>query len=238
MKKSNPEFKTDVIICGAGPSGLMMAAQLAAQGISFRIFDSNKPRTMGSGALFLHARTMEIFHQLGLAHNLLNEGIIAHEIDFIFEHSKFATLPIHDFGKGLSRYPYVMLLEQSKTEQYLLDYIQGFGIAVAWNTTLETLENTMTGVRVVVKLENAHEEMNCSWFVGADGGRSMSRQLLEIPVAEKKRSDSLFLLDFKTTRKLDEKDLFPWFLFFDVWMFFYYLFFDAALFKKPRAQWK
>jgi glycosyltransferase involved in cell wall biosynthesis len=46
------------------------------------------------------------------------------------------------------------------------------------------------------------------------------------------------IIIFKTTRKLDEKDLFPWFLFFDVWMFFYYLFFAGALFKKPRPQWK
>lgn len=43
---------------------------------------------------------------------------------------------------------------------------------------------------------------------------------------------------FKTTRKLNEKDLFPWFLFLDVWMFFYYLFFAAALFKKPKKKWK
>ena len=43
---------------------------------------------------------------------------------------------------------------------------------------------------------------------------------------------------FKTTRKLDEKDLFPWFLFFDVWMFFYYLFFATSVFKKPAKKWK
>jgi len=43
---------------------------------------------------------------------------------------------------------------------------------------------------------------------------------------------------FKTTEKLDEKDLFPWFVFFDVWMFFYYLIFASALFKKPRKSWK
>ncbi len=43
---------------------------------------------------------------------------------------------------------------------------------------------------------------------------------------------------FKTTRKLDEKDLFPWFIFFDVWMFFYYLFFATSIFKKPAKRWK
>jgi len=43
---------------------------------------------------------------------------------------------------------------------------------------------------------------------------------------------------FKTTRKLDEKDLFPWFLFFDVWMFLYYLFFATSIFKKPAKKWK
>ena len=43
---------------------------------------------------------------------------------------------------------------------------------------------------------------------------------------------------FKTTNKLDEKDLFPWFVFFDVWMFFYYLYFSFSLFKKPAKKWK
>jgi glycosyltransferase involved in cell wall biosynthesis len=43
---------------------------------------------------------------------------------------------------------------------------------------------------------------------------------------------------FKTTKRLDEKDLFPWFVFFDVWMFFYYLIFASALFKKPKKKWK
>jgi len=43
---------------------------------------------------------------------------------------------------------------------------------------------------------------------------------------------------FKTTRKLDEKDLFAWFVFFDVWMFFYYLIFSTSLFKKPAKKWK
>ncbi|MEO6844642.1 MAG: glycosyl transferase family 2, partial [Ginsengibacter sp.] len=43
---------------------------------------------------------------------------------------------------------------------------------------------------------------------------------------------------FKTTEKLDEKDLFPWFVFFDMWMFFYYLIFASALFKKPQKSWK
>jgi hypothetical protein len=46
------------------------------------------------------------------------------------------------------------------------------------------------------------------------------------------------MIIFKTTRKLDEKDLFPWFVFFDAWMFFYYLFFASALFKKPKREWK
>lgn len=46
------------------------------------------------------------------------------------------------------------------------------------------------------------------------------------------------IIIFKTTKKLDEKDLFPWFVFFDVWMFFYYLFFASALIKKPKKNWK
>ena len=46
------------------------------------------------------------------------------------------------------------------------------------------------------------------------------------------------IIIYKTTNKLDEKDLFPWFIFFDVWMFFYYLIFAAALFKKPKKTWK
>lgn len=189
--------KTTVLICGAGPTGLMMAAQLARYKVPFRIFDKNiQHRTIGSGALFLHARTLEIFHQMGIAAEALMQGMIVRRISFINKGKMFASLKVHDFGRGISRFPYVVMLKQSKTEQLLSDFIMQSGYEVEWNTELFDIRDSERGVHASLRTAfGDHQEVFCSWFVGADGGRSVTRKLLNIPFIEERDAEPLFILD-------------------------------------------
>ncbi|MGE5448080.1 MAG: FAD-dependent oxidoreductase, partial [Bacteroidales bacterium] len=102
----------DVLIVGAGPAGLMMACQLALHKIRFRIIDKRISPPKYSGALIIHARTMEIFQQMGLAEKVLKTGIIARVINMRFNHQKNYTLDISSFGKTLTRFPYLLMAEQ------------------------------------------------------------------------------------------------------------------------------
>jgi 2-polyprenyl-6-methoxyphenol hydroxylase-like FAD-dependent oxidoreductase len=88
----NPSAKakvsSEVLIIGAGPSGLMMACQLAIHKIPFRIIDKKSHPSNYSGALILHARSVEIFHQMGISQKVLKEVIVANILSIVFNGKK------------------------------------------------------------------------------------------------------------------------------------------------------
>ncbi|HRN46947.1 MAG TPA: FAD-dependent monooxygenase [Niabella sp.] len=79
IKMNNPT----VLISGAGPSGLMMAAQLAMFQVPFRIIDKNEDHTTQSRALVIHARSLEIFDQMGIANEAIKQGEKARAVNLI-----------------------------------------------------------------------------------------------------------------------------------------------------------
>src|SRR5690606_32341524 len=103
-----------VVIVGAGPSGLMMAALLLRQGIQPVIIDSKKELTKQSRALAVHARTLEILRQLGLSDQFLKEGMQVSGFDFYFLNDEEPDRLIID-GSDKTLFPFVLTLEQSKT---------------------------------------------------------------------------------------------------------------------------
>ena len=119
-----PDNSTDVLIVGAGPAGLMMACQLAIHQIPFRIIDKNSSSSQNSGALIVQARTLEIFEQMGIAREALSEGVVASKINILYNGKKITATNIKNLGGTLSRFPFLLMLEQSKTEQLLLNFIR------------------------------------------------------------------------------------------------------------------
>src|SRR5512133_1109229 len=111
--------RTQVLIVGAGPPGLMMACQLAIRNIPFRIIDKREQHRGGSGALIVHARSLEILNQMGIADQAIREGIVAGKINIVFNGQKPLTLILNKMGNGLTKFPGLLLIEQSKTEQLL-----------------------------------------------------------------------------------------------------------------------
>src|ERR1035438_6880717 len=114
---------TDVLIVGAGPTGLMMACQLALHGVSFRIIDQNESPSKSSGALILQARSLEIFDQLGISEEAVKAGIIANKVNLLYNGKKMAGTVINDIGMNLSRFPFLLMLEQSVTEKLFVKFI-------------------------------------------------------------------------------------------------------------------
>src|ERR1039457_4069015 len=90
---------TEVLIVGAGPSGLMMACQLAISGIRFRIIDKNEHPVTYSGALIVHARSVEIFNQMGISDKIIQEAIIANNLSVVFNGKKTAQISLKNIGK-------------------------------------------------------------------------------------------------------------------------------------------
>ena len=117
-------MKTDVIIVGAGPTGLSLACQLIRYGINFVVVEQKEGVTSLSKALGVQARTMEIYEQLGLSQQALERGSIADKVKLIAGGKVHEGFDLLEMGKGISPYPYMLVLEQSKNEQFLYEYLQ------------------------------------------------------------------------------------------------------------------
>ena len=104
-------MKTDVLIVGAGPTGLALACQLIRYGIDFVIIDKKESTTPYSKAIGVQARTLEIYEQIGLAEKLIAEGTRAEAARMIVGGKIRGEIVFGEYGKGMSPYPYFLFVE-------------------------------------------------------------------------------------------------------------------------------
>src|SRR3954471_12077697 len=131
-------IKTDVLIVGAGPTGLSLACQFVRHGVEFVVVEKNACVTPYSKAIGVHARTLEIYEQLGLAREALEQGTIAGKVRLLAGGERRGEFDLSKIGGGMSPYPFVLMLEQSKNERLLYEYLQSCGRDVLWDTELES----------------------------------------------------------------------------------------------------
>lgn len=169
-------IKTDVIIIGAGPTGLSLAAQLIRYHVDFVIIEKREGVTPFSKALGVHARTLEIYEQLELAHKAVERGTIAGKVRMLEGGEIRGEVELSNVGKGLSAYPYMLVLEQSRNEQLLYEYVQSHGQDVLWQTELESFSQDGGSVTAHVKTSNGEAQIiEGKYMVGCDGPKSPVR---------------------------------------------------------------
>ncbi len=176
---STSSIKTQVVIVGAGPTGLSMAAQLIRYNIDFIIIEKNPGTTPFSKALVVQARTLEIFQELELADKAIQTGKITTALNMFYKGKPRAKVNINNLGQGLSAYPYVLSLEQSKTEKLLAEYLAQHGKTIKWNTQLTHFEQNDNEVTVYFTDETGKEhKAEAAYLVGCDGAGSLMRHQL------------------------------------------------------------
>jgi len=196
-----------VLIVGAGPSGLMMAAQLLRYGIQPIIIDSKKGPTTQSRALAVQARSMEIYRQMGLAEKALQVGIQAETVSIQKDEEELVKLSLRDLGKYATPFPFVLLLEQSKNERLLLDFLTLNCCPVYWNTSLKSLTETANHTAVILGDENTEVKLTCDWLIGADGARSLVRKGLNIPFEGATYQQKFYLADLQLESGIDQNQV-------------------------------
>src|ERR671939_384204 len=112
-------ISTDVIIIGAGPTGLSLASQLIRYGIDFVVVEKNETVTPFSKAIGVQARTLEIYDQIGLAQPAIERGMIVNSVRMMEGGEIRGEMHLANFGRDLSQFPYMLMLEQSKNEELL-----------------------------------------------------------------------------------------------------------------------
>lgn len=187
---------TEVLIVGAGPTGLMMACQLAVHQVSFRIIDKNTTSSQNSGALIVQARTLEIFEQMGNAGEAINQGTIADRIDILYDAKKIAGTTIKNIGQNLSQFPYLLMLEQSETEKILLKFLEKRGCYVERNVQFKRFADDNKSITTdVIMPDGSVQTIVSKYIIGADGSKSAIRDFLNIPFKGKTYSKPIFILD-------------------------------------------
>jgi 2-polyprenyl-6-methoxyphenol hydroxylase-like FAD-dependent oxidoreductase len=171
--------QTQVVIVGAGPTGLSMAAQLLRYDIDFLIIEKNEKTTHLSKALVVQARTLEIFQELGLAEKAINEGQITTALNLFYKGKQRAAINIAGLGEGLSPFPYALSLEQSKTEKLLVDHLSANGKKIQWKAEFTHFEQNENGVTVYYKDSAGQEQIiKATYLIGCDGAGSLIRHQL------------------------------------------------------------
>jgi 2-polyprenyl-6-methoxyphenol hydroxylase-like FAD-dependent oxidoreductase len=169
-------INTDVIIVGAGPTGLSLACQFIRYGIDFVIVEKNEGVTRFSKAIGVQARTLEIYDQLGLAQAAIEEGTIANRVRLVEGGEVRGELNLGNFGKDLSQFPYMLMLEQSRNEELLHQFLKSGDRTVLWNTELENFAQDEKGVTARVKTPSGESQtITAKYLAGCDGASSPVR---------------------------------------------------------------
>jgi 2-polyprenyl-6-methoxyphenol hydroxylase-like FAD-dependent oxidoreductase len=199
--------KIPVLIIGAGPTGLMMASQLAIQEVPFLIVDKDPAATTESRAIGLQARSMEIFSQMGIVDKFLEGGYIAKGVNFVAKGKVRAHVPLASFGQNLTKYPFVFMHEQSKTEKNFIDFLKKYDKHITYDTEVVSLTEKDEEIEAVLKHDGKEETITAMWVIGADGAHSLVRHTLGIPFAGKTYKQSLFVMDCKVETDLPTDEL-------------------------------
>jgi 2-polyprenyl-6-methoxyphenol hydroxylase-like FAD-dependent oxidoreductase len=178
MSNSAKKDTLDVLVVGAGATGLTSACELARHQMKLRVIDKVPVRSDKSRALAVHARTLELFQYLGIAEQACARGNPINTFNIIIKKDPAVHL---DLSKLASPYNFTLGLSQSETERILEERLQGFGHKVERNAELVDLSQDQDGVRSKVRhADGTIEEIYSSWLIATDGAHSTVRHKLNL----------------------------------------------------------
>jgi 2-polyprenyl-6-methoxyphenol hydroxylase-like FAD-dependent oxidoreductase len=173
------EHDCDVLVVGAGPTGLCAALVLAQHGVRVRVVDRGAGPVEQSRAAILHTRTLEYFDRLGVADAAVARGRLITDV-VLHENGRYAgSIPLAGEGAAAqTRFPHSLALEQFETERVLVEALAEHGVAVEWNCEVRELADADDGVRVRLSAGAGPSTITARWLVGADGASSTVRRML------------------------------------------------------------
>src|SRR5438270_5527515 len=181
---ASPIFDTDVLIVGAGPTGLVLALWLTRLGVPVRIVDKAAEAGTTSRALAVQARTLELYAQMGLADTVVERGRKAVAVNLWVKGKQVARAVFGELGAGLSPFPYALLFPQDEHERLLIERLAEAGVTVERSTELLGFEDAATHVVARLKRPDGDVETCAAAFLaGCDGAHSAVREAMTIGFA-------------------------------------------------------
>jgi 2-polyprenyl-6-methoxyphenol hydroxylase-like FAD-dependent oxidoreductase len=204
---------TDVLIVGAGPTGLMLANQLGRRGVRVRIIDRHSGPSLQTRAVGVQARTLEIYSHLGIAKRAIELGKVTIGANMWADGRRTARIPLDDIGRDVSPYPFVLILGQDDNERLMGERLHQEKLAIEWNTELVGLRQDAEQVTAKLKQpDGTIREMKAAWVAGCDGAHSAVRELNGIPFVGAAYEHVFFVADTQMTGPMvtDELNIYLW----------------------------
>lgn len=197
--------KDEILIVGAGPIGLTMACELTRHGAKVRIIDKNPVYAHDSRAVGIHARTLEVFEEMGVLPEFLKTGVKVTGMNLYSGNHRL----VHAQYQGLDTpYCFIIDLPQTDTELLLIHHLEHLGVKVERNTELNNLEQKEDGVEVMIKSgERSLVPDEFAYVVGCDGARSTCRHLTNIAFPGSEYPSNWIVFDAKIDWSYDSQEL-------------------------------
>lgn len=195
----------DVVVVGAGPTGLALACGLLLHGVSVRVVDKAAGPAVTSRANFVHARGSEVLDRLGALGDLPDESLRAMTVTTYLGDRPLATVRFGDPGLRTAAAP--MVVSQARVEAALRDRLAELGGAVEWDSALVDLEQDATGATAVL---GTGESVRSGWVAGCDGTGSATRKLAGINFPGRRISERYLLADLHIDWDLDRAGTTGW----------------------------
>jgi 2-polyprenyl-6-methoxyphenol hydroxylase-like FAD-dependent oxidoreductase len=199
---------SEVLIAGAGPTGLVLAIWMTRLGVRVRIVDKTSEPGTTSRALAVQARTLEFYGQLGFADKVVEQGRWATEANLWANGRRKAQINLDGMGSGISPYPYPLIYPQDEHERLLIERLSELGVTVERET--ELLDFRETDDRVQVKLrkpDGGEETCTVEYVAGCDGARSTTREHLGIGFPGGTYEHLFYVADVQATGQAVNGDL-------------------------------
>ncbi len=183
----------EVLIVGAGPTGLTLACELARYGVSFRIIDKEPHASEKSKALAVHSRSLEVFEDMGIVDRFLTFGLKMRGINIFADSKQIAHMTFDELD---GPYSFALTLPQSDTERILMERLAELGAQVERSITLIGMTQGKDCVENHVRNADGQEGIiNSRYTVGTDGAHSAVRKALNMDFSGEKYPDLMYLND-------------------------------------------
>jgi 2-polyprenyl-6-methoxyphenol hydroxylase-like FAD-dependent oxidoreductase len=170
-------IECDVLVVGAGPTGLTLAAELRRRGVDVLLIDAREAPQQWDRATVVHPRSLEVFEALGIVDRFLAAGVPQRAARL---HSAGEVLVELDFSVSGASYPYNLGLSEEDTERFLTEYLEAAGGAVERSTRLLGMSQDAGGVSATVERGGREEQVRCAWIVGCGGFHSPVREAIGV----------------------------------------------------------
>jgi 2-polyprenyl-6-methoxyphenol hydroxylase-like FAD-dependent oxidoreductase len=188
---------TDVLIIGAGPTGLSLSIALHQRGVPHVLIDRLEQGQNTSRAGVIHAQTLESLRELGVTDRLTALGL---KLDtFTIRDRDHALLKLGFEGLP-SAFPYLLMLPQNVTESVLAERIEELGGTVRRGVMAESIEQGPEGARVTVSQNDERRVISAKWVVGGDGMHSLVRRAAGVGFEGASYAESFVLADVHLDR--------------------------------------